>query len=551
MSRASLEKTHADLEVVDNEKIAQAQLKLEHLYTKWEAAKLYPRACIYIAIMVWAMITVGYENQAGGIVISIPTFRKDFGHAYKEEYVLDGNWQSAISGGPYAAFVFGSFISSALIDRVGRKYLVWVAVALTFAFIGIEYAATSIKVFFIGKFLNAICLGVIQTLGASYIAELTPLALRGIATTCANLAMCVGPFVCTIITNETAGRLDRSAYRAIFCSQWAFAGSTIVFFWFLPESPYHFALKNNDEKALRCLRKIYTQPGMPEAQLQIIKANIEEARTLAAAGSYKELVDKKNRKRTMVAISAFVFQPMVGLAYVSSYQTYYYQLAGFNVHRSFQISVGAQALSVSGTIVSFFIVDRFGRRFVAISGMITLGILNVFTAALSIPKGHSYVTGAAAFLTMYNFFYNSGIGSISYVINTEVPTSSLRAKAVSVGVCINYSLMCMWSFVLPYMVNPDQLNMGGTINFIFAGCCVAALVFFYLYLPETAGRSYDEIDEIYKAGIPPRKWKEYKTMATGGSDTNGDSNSTAESNEIESTGKVEVTYVERIWNSDT
>lgn len=86
MSRASLEKTHADLEVVDNEKIAQAQLKLEHLYTKWEAAKLYPRACIYIAIMVWAMITVGYENQAGGIVISIPTFRKDFGHAYKGRY---------------------------------------------------------------------------------------------------------------------------------------------------------------------------------------------------------------------------------------------------------------------------------------------------------------------------------------------------------------------------------------------------------------------------------------------------------------------------------
>lgn len=94
-----VEKKVSKVELDDMEKIASAQQKLEHQYTRWGAIKLYPWAAVYIAILVWAMITVGYENQASGIVLSVLTFRKDVGYEYKK-YVLEGNWQLAISGGP-------------------------------------------------------------------------------------------------------------------------------------------------------------------------------------------------------------------------------------------------------------------------------------------------------------------------------------------------------------------------------------------------------------------------------------------------------------------
>lgn len=507
-----VEKQVSNAELDDMEKIARAQQKLEHQYTRWEAIKLYPWAAVYIAIIVWAMITVGYENQASGIVLSVPTFGKDFGHEYEGQYVLEGNWQLAISGGPYAAFVFGCFLASYLTEYTGRKWLIWGASAFTIACIGIEFAATTIEVFFVGKFLNAACLGILQTIGTGYVAELTPLALRAFAITCVNLAFCIGPFVCTCVTYRLSTREDRWAYRAIFVTQWFFAVVTVFVVLILPESPYHRVMKGQDEKALKSLGMIYKDPGVAESQLQIIRANIEEAKVLASLGSYKELIDKKNLKRTLIAIAPFIMQPMCGLAYVSSYQTYFYQLLGFGTSDSFRISCGAQALSVSGTIASLFIIDRFGRRFVILNGMINLSILNVLTAALGIRKEHSYVTASAAFMTMYNFFYNIGIGPVAYVINSEIPTSRLRAKSIGLGLAVSNALLCMWSFVLPYMFNPDQANMGSSINFIFAGCAFALIFFFYFFLPETAGRSYEEVDELFKAEIPARKWKKYVTQ---------------------------------------
>lgn len=512
MSLSVIEKGVSETDLGDLDRIARAQQKLEHEYTRWQAIKMYPRAAVYVAIIVWSMVTVGYENQASGIVLSIPTFRKDFGQEYDGQYVLEGNWQSAISGGPYAAFVFGCFFASYVTEYTGRKYLIWCASAATIAFIGIEFAATTIEVFFAGKFLNAICLGMIQTVGTAYVAELTPLALRALATTSVNLAFCIGPFVCTLITYKLSTREDRWAYRAIFCTQWFFAVVTLFIMYFLPESPYHRVIKNQDEKALSSLRMIYKDPGVAESQLQIIKANIEEAKVLASSGSYRELYNKKNSKRTLIAIAPFIMQPMCGLAYVASYQTYYYQLLGFDTLKSFQISCGAQSLSVSGTIVSLFFVDRLGRRFVTLYGMISLSILNVLTAALGLKKQHSYITASAAFMTMYNFFYNSGIGPIAYVVNSEIPTSKLRAKSIGLGLATSNALLCMWSFVLPYMFNPDQADMGSSINFIFAGCSFVSIIFFYFFLPETAGRSFEEVDEMFKAKVPARNWKNYETQ---------------------------------------
>lgn len=517
MSVASEEKlwSYTSTQVLDDsQKVARAQQKLEHEYTRWDAIKAYPHACLYILIMTWAMITIGFENMASGIVLSIPAFRKDFGHPFEGQYVLDSKWQSAITGGPYGSLVLGCLFASAVVSYTGRKYLIWAAVSITMAFIAIEFVATSIEVFFVGKFLNSFCLGVIQTVGTTYVAELTPLALRGLSTATINLSFCIGPFVCYLISNTTSTREDRWAYRAIFCSQWAFAGFAMVILGFLPESPYHHIMTNNHDKALKALRKIYRKPGVAESQLIIIEATVAEAKALANSGSYMELFNKQNLKRTIAATSPFLMQPMSGLAYVGSYQTYYYQLSGFDTQKSFQVSCGGQALSVSGTIASFFMVDRFGRRFVILYGVISLGILNALTAGLGLRKEQSYLTASSAFLTMYNFFYNSSLGPISYVINSEVPTSKLRAKSIALGLSLNNGFQCMWSFVLPYMFNPDRADMGSKINFIFAACCAVSLVYFYLYIPETAGRSFEEVDEMFMDKVPPRKWRGYQTKAS-------------------------------------
>ncbi|QPG75838.1 hypothetical protein FOA43_003200 [Brettanomyces nanus] len=196
------------------------------------------------------------------------------------------------------------------------------------------------------------------------------------------------------------------------------------------------------------------------------------------------------------------------------YSTYYYELAGFSTHRSYQLSCGAQALSISGVIVSWFIFDKFGRRPLIIYGMTCLTILNLIVAAAGTDTGNmTSMTVACAFMVMYNFFYNVSIGPLAYIFAAEVSSVSLRAKTVAVGTIINYAFQCMWNFVLPYMFNPDQANMGSKINFIFTGFSLMSIFVFYFYQPETAGRSFEDIDEMFAAKIPARKWKNYETEA--------------------------------------
>lgn len=71
----------------------------------------------------------------------------------------------------------------------------------------------------------------------------------------------------------------------------------------------------------------------------------------------------------------------------------------------------------------------------------------------------------------------------------------------------------MLAFVLPYLFNPDQANLGAKVSFIFAGLSVFCTIYLWIYQPETAGRSYEELDELFIKKIPASQFKGYKTDA--------------------------------------
>lgn len=71
----------------------------------------------------------------------------------------------------------------------------------------------------------------------------------------------------------------------------------------------------------------------------------------------------------------------------------------------------------------------------------------------------------------------------------------------------------MWAFVIPYLFNPDQANLGAKVSFIFGGLAIICLVYLWLCQPETAGRTYEELDEMFINKIPARKFKGTATEA--------------------------------------
>lgn len=71
----------------------------------------------------------------------------------------------------------------------------------------------------------------------------------------------------------------------------------------------------------------------------------------------------------------------------------------------------------------------------------------------------------------------------------------------------------MWAFVIPKLFNPDQANLGAKVSFIFGGLALLSCGYLWVYQPETAGRTYKELDELFAKKVPGRKFKSTKTEA--------------------------------------
>lgn len=493
------------------EELARAQQKIEHTMTKFQAAKAYKAIIFYALVIIWTMILVGYENQAGGMVLSIPQFRKDFGHEYNGSYVLEADWQSAITGGATGAVAIGAIVGSWISDKIGKRRTILLASLLSVPFITIEYIAVTMEVFFVGKFVNAFFLGMLIANLPAYTSEISPMVLRGFLSAFIALSLCIGPFVCVLINNTTSTYTTRMAYRGIFIPQWIFAATSIFGLCFIPESPYWLLSKGRNKDAMKALTLMYKDDV--KSQYALMKITVDEASIISSqAGTYIDCFKRKDLKRTMLVVFSCIMQPMCGVAYVSSYSTYYYQLSGFDTQKSFQISCGAQALSVSGVVASFFIIDRFGRRPLMIWGMIGISILNLIIAGAGIDTSNTTALRvSSAFMAMYNFCYNIAIGPLPYILGNELSSVFLRTKTISIGSFVNNAFQCMWGVVLPYMFNPDEADMGSSINFIFGGLSVLSIFVFYFFLPECAHRSFEEIDEMFATNVPARHWVGYKT----------------------------------------
>lgn len=104
--------------------------------------------------------------------------------------------------------------------------------------------------------------------------------------------------------------------------------------------------------------------------------------------------------------------------------------------------------------------------------------------------------------------YQATVGAVAWPIAAEAATSRLRAPTQALATMMNGLSSCIWSFSLPYAINPDQGNLGGKIAFIFGSVVCACTVFVFFMIPETKGRTYIEIDELWARKTPARKFKQ-------------------------------------------
>jgi Na+/melibiose symporter-like transporter len=138
-------------------------------------------------------------------------------------------------------------------------------------------------------------------------------------------------------------------------------------------------------------------------------------------------------RRTIISIGPFTIQAFCGILFIVGYSVYYIQLAGYSTAMSYRLNITSQVLSCVGNVLSWFLIDRVGRRNLMLSGLGLLTVMLFLTGGLAVAATSATIKGTVAFFLLFNCVYNASIGAASYTMLAEISTPRLRSKTVSLA----------------------------------------------------------------------------------------------------------------------
>lgn len=228
-------------------------------------------------------------------------------------------------------------------------------------------------------------------------------------------------------------KLDNQwSYRIAYALQWVWPVPLFCIILFAPESPWWLVRNEKIVEAEKALQKLdnKTHEEHKKAIAQIIHTLQIEAQ-IESGSSYWDCFKGVDRRRTEIVCLTFAGQVMSGSTFAYG-PTYFFTQAGISTNNAYQVAVGGTGIAFIGTIISWFLLSRFGRRTLYVNGMAILTVvLLIIGIVASVPNQSVGARWAqAALCLIWLFTYSMTVGPICYTIISETSSVRLRAKSV-------------------------------------------------------------------------------------------------------------------------
>ncbi|CEG66505.1 hypothetical protein RMATCC62417_03072 [Rhizopus microsporus] len=456
----------------------------------------------------------GYDIGVISGVLAMPTFPTYFGMQGDPATVatMKGNIVSLLQAGCCA----GALLVNFLADPLGRR---WTIVLSSFVFIIgsiLQVAAQNLATMLAGRFFGGMGIGACSMLVPMYVAEIAPRKLRGRLGTLWQFLIVIGIMLSYWVDYGCLRHIpvSNTQWRVPLGIQIAPGGILCIGMVFLPESLRWLAQHGRTDDVLKNLCRLRDLPADHPEILQELK-EIEDAAELdrqAKSGKWTELFQRENLHRLFIGIMLQIFQQWTGSNAINYYGPDIFKSIGLDSNETEILATGVYgAVKVAFVFVTFFFVDtRLGRRhtlmmgsaimmvsFFVLGGMI-LGLERDNNGHLGVPGAVVGAKGYIAMVCIYIFAigYECSWGPIVWIVCSEIYPTRLRAISLSITTAFNWAMNATLAKVTPIMMT----NITYGTYFFFGAMAVVMGVFAYVFLPETRGRSLEEIDALFSKG---------------------------------------------------
>ena len=491
---------------------ARLAMEREHSMTLAEAIRMYPKAVGWSVLLSTALIMEGYDTLLIGNFYGLPQFQERFGALQPDgSHVISAPWRSGLSNGISVGEIIGLQLTGIMQDRFGYRKTMLAALIWVTAMIFVVFFAQNIAMLLAGEILCGISWGVFQTLTTAYASEVCPVALRAYLTTYVNLCWVIGQFIGSGVLRGVLTLEGEWAYRIPFAVQWVWPIPLIIGCYFAPESPWWCVRNGNIDGAKKNYRRLMSADAATESHVDqtiaMMKYTNEVEQELTAGTSYLDCFRGPNRRRTEIACMVWLNQHLCGSTFMG-YSTNFYEAAGLPVKSAFDLTMGQYAIGAVGTMLSWFVMARVGRRSLYLSGVCFASLVLFIIGFVSIAPEHPPRDWAiGSMLLVFTFVYDCSIGPVCYSLVAEMSSTRLRAKSIVLARNV-YNIGGIVTHTLSnYQLTSTAWNWGAHTGFFWGGIAAICATWTYFRLPEPKGRTYVEMDMLFEKGISARKFK--------------------------------------------
>jgi SP family arabinose:H+ symporter-like MFS transporter len=383
--------------------------------------------------------------------------------------------------------IFGSIIAGRLSDTYGRKIILFI-VAVLFAITSVGSGlATGLAWLATARFIGGLAVGAASAIAPVYISEIAPPSKRGSLVSMYQLFIVTGILISYLINYLLSGTGENN-WRWMFITG---AIPSILFFillFFIPESPRYLCRKGKKERAFEVLAQVGGEL-VARKQLSDIENTLHNENV-----SFRELLNPSLKKVLLIGLMLAILVQMSGINVVIDYAPKIFTKAGWKLDTGLFATFGIGLVNFIFTWVSILLIDKYGRRILYIWGSAGMSIS---LAGLTIAGFTGHFEGLVVLLLIILFIasFASSIGPVFWTYISEIFPNKIRGTAMTVPVFTQWIFNALAVLVFPVMMNQLQIGITFAIILVFA---LLQLLLAIKSMPETKGKSLEEIEELWK-----------------------------------------------------